>query len=204
MGVMTIKAAGHRHRRPLTVDDLARMPDDGRRYELVNGRLDVSPAPIFVHTLIESRLTIHLGVVAPDDFIVLSGPGINVNAKRTHHRIPDLAVIRTEAAEMPYLTRPPVLAVEVVSPESMFRDHHTKAREYAEFGIGSYWIINPSAEKPGIVELRLEDGRYREIGQTFGEDVFETDVPFPVRLVPHWLIADGDWKARIGGGEAAG
>jgi Uma2 family endonuclease len=186
------------------VDDLARMPDDGRRYELVNGRPDVSPASIFVHTLIESRLTIHLGVVAPDDFMVLSGPGINFNAKRTHHRIPDLAVIRSGATEMPYLTRPPVLAVEVVSAESVFRDHHTKAREYAEFGIGSYWIINPSAEKPGIVELRLEDGRYREIGQTFGEDVFETDVPFPVRLVPHWLIADGDWKARIGGGEAAG
>lgn len=90
----------------------------------------------------------------------------------------------------------------MVSPDSVFRDHHTKAREYAEFGIESYWIVNPSTEKPGIIELRLEHGAYREVGQVFGEDLFETELPFPVRLVPHWLIANGPWKARIAGDPA--
>ncbi|RAY15248.1 Uma2 family endonuclease [Actinomadura craniellae] len=196
---MTIGQAESR-RHPLTVDDLARTPDDGKRYELVDGRLDVSPAPMYPHTLIESRLMIHLGVSAPEEFTVLTGPGINFNADRTHHRIPDVAVIRTEDGEPPYLTRPPLLAVEVVSPESVFRDHHVKAREYAEFGIPSYWIINPSAEKPGLLEMRLDDGGYRESAQVFGQDVFETDVPFPIAIVPHWLIAPGPWKARIAGG----
>ncbi|NYE49890.1 Uma2 family endonuclease [Spinactinospora alkalitolerans] len=186
--------------RPMTVDDLQRLPDDGGRYELVDGRLDVSPAPVSVHTLIESRLSFHLTNVAPDDFMVLTGPGVNFNADRTHHRIPDVAVIRAEDFERPYLTRPPLLAVEVVSPESVFRDHHTKKREYAAFGIGSYWIINPSTDKPGIAELRLDNGEYREAAQVFGEETFETDLPFPVTLVPHWLIADGAWKSGIAGG----
>lgn len=200
MVIMSIGKTDPQHR-PLTVDDLARTPDDGRRYELVDGRLDVSPAPVYLHTLIEGRLTTHLSIIAAaaGDFVVLPGPGINFNADRTHHRIPDLAVIHTDGAESPYLTRPPLLAVEVVSPESTFRDHHTKKREYAEFGIESYWIISPSAEKPGIIELRLEGGAYRETFQAFGEEVFETDAPFPVKLVPHWLIADGPWMKHIGG-----
>ncbi|CAM3697174.1 Uma2 family endonuclease [Nocardiopsis rhodophaea] len=186
--------------RPLTIDDLARMPDDGRRHELVDGRLDVSPVPIFDHTLVDTRLSAHLTFAAPKGFIVMSGPGINFNADRTHHRIPDIAVIRSEEFENPYLTRPPLLAVEIVSPESVLRDNHTKRREYAEFGIESYWIINPAPEKTGLVELRLENGAYTEIAQIYGEEVFETDTPFPIKLVPHWLTAEGDeWRERLGG-----
>lgn len=200
---MTLMSLGETRtpQRPLTVEDLRRMPDDGRRYELVGGRLDVSPAPVYLHTLIESRLTFHLTAVAPDDVTVLTGPGINLSAEGTHHRIPDLAVIRTEDATRPYLTRPPLLAVEVVSPESVFRDHHTKLREYAEFGIASYWIVNPSADKPGIAEFRLDGDRYVEHAQVFGENVFATDVPFPVPIVPHWLLAEGPWRRLIGGAE---
>ncbi len=196
MAVMTI---GKTEPHPLTVDDLANTPDDGRRYELVDGRLDVSPAPVSLHTLIETRLTIHLGNAAPDELMVLTGPGINFNAERTHHRIPDLAVIRTTDAESPYLTRPPLLAIEIVSPESVIRDNHTKRHEYAEFGIMSYWIISPAPDKPGLIELHLENGDYREVTQVFGEEVFETDLPFPIKLVPHWLTADGPWKKHIGG-----
>ncbi|MBB6175076.1 Uma2 family endonuclease [Nocardiopsis mwathae] len=187
--------------RPLTVDDLERMPDDGRRYELVDGRLDVSPAPVFNHTTIDTRLTAYLAfAVAPEGFTVASGPGINFNADRTHHRIPDIAVIRTEEREHPYLTRPPLLAVEIVSPESVIRDTHTKRREYAEFGIESYWIINPAPDKIGLVELRLDSGQYTEVTQVYGEEVFETDTPFPIKLVPYWLAAEGDeWRERISG-----
>ncbi|MEU0237783.1 Uma2 family endonuclease [Nocardiopsis sp. NPDC006198] len=189
--------------RGLTVDDLAHTPDDGRRYELVDGRLDVSPAPKPLHSVVDSRLTIHLGNTAPDEFVVLSGPGVNLNGDRTLHRIPDLAVFDHEPPEEGYFDIPPVLAVEIVSPESVLRDNHTKRHEYAAFGIRSYWIVNALADKVGLVELRLEDGVYQEAAQVHGEDVFETDLPFPVRLVPHWLTAGGPWRGSIGG-EAPG
>ncbi|MCY9783564.1 Uma2 family endonuclease [Nocardiopsis sp. EMB25] len=190
---------------PLTVEDLKRMPDDGQRYELVDGRLDVSPAPVFAHSRVESRLTIHLGVIAPPEFEVVSTPGINVNADRTHHRVPDLAVIRADAEESPYLTKPPLLAVEIVSPESAIRDHHTKRQEYEEFGIPSYWIVNPDPALPSITELRLEDGGYREVTTVVGENVLKTDTPFPLSVVPHWLVALGNRRKHVGGSdEAAG
>ncbi|MBB5152977.1 Uma2 family endonuclease [Saccharopolyspora phatthalungensis] len=185
---------------PMTADDLERLPDDGRRYELVDGRLDVSPAPVSVHSLVESRLSAYLGFeVAPDDCVVMQGAGINLNADRTHHRIPDVVVIEAADFEKPYLTRPPLLAIEVVSPESILRDHHTKRREYAKFGINAYWIVTPGDEKPAIVELRLADGEYREVQQVLGEDTFATEFPFPVKIVPQWLLASGPWRDRIGG-----
>lgn len=198
MSVMTIRYPEAPERR-LTVDDLAHTPDDGRRYELVDGRLDVSPAPMPLHTDVDTRLTWHLVNNAPDEFNVLTGPGINLNTELTRHRIPDLAVFDAERPAQGYYAVPPVLAVEIVSPESVFRDNHTKRREYAAFGVPSYWIINPLPEKTGLIELRLEDGEYQEVTQVYGEDTFETDLPFPVKLVPHWLVAKGPWKRYLGG-----
>jgi Uma2 family endonuclease len=185
----------------LTVDDLARTPDDGRRYELADGRLEVSAAPTGLHTRAEHRLGWLLTNAAPDEvFEVHAGPGVTLNDARTSHRVPDLAVIRTAEFTLPYQTRPPVLVVEVLSPESIFRDMQRKRDEYARFGIASYWIVNPSLEKPAVSVLRLDGGAYREAGQVYGTDVLETEEPFPVRLVPEWLVADGPWKAAIGGG----
>jgi|SRR5690606_4995191 len=187
--------------RPLTVEDLERMPDDGRRYELADGRLDVSPAPSSLHSVVEGRLIYHLTASAPRGrYTIAPNAGINFNADRTHHRIPDVSVFRREDYEKPSFPRPPVLAIEVLSPESTFRDNHTKRREYAEFGIESYWIVNPSEDKPGIIAFRLHQGIYREVAQVNGEDVFTAEAPFPVSVVPYWLVDQtGPWEEHIGG-----
>lgn len=199
MTVMSTQEAGAGR---LTVDDLARMPDDGSKYELVDGRLEVTPAPVFRHTRVESRLQTHLGALAPSGLEVVTGPGINFHGDRFHHRIPDLAVIREEDETEPYLTRPPLLAVEVLSPESTIRDTHRKRAEYAEFGIESYWIIAPSVEKTAVFEMRLHGGVYRDLQEVLDTDVFETEAPFPLRIVPRWLTAKGPWLSRIGGEDA--
>ncbi|WP_017624525.1 Uma2 family endonuclease [Nocardiopsis chromatogenes] len=186
--------------RPLTVDDLPDMPDDGRRFELVDGRLDVSPAPVGDHSTVEHRLSWWLQTNAPDDVRVFGTVGINFNAERTHHRIPDAAVFRWKDYERPYQTRPPLLAVEVLSPESALRDFNTKWAEYAKFGIEAYWVISPTRDRPGIVEYRLDGENYAEKEMVYGTDVFTTDFPFPVSFVPHWLIADDPaWRKHIGG-----
>lgn len=183
---------------PMTVDDLKRLPDDGRRYELVDGRLDVSPSATRKHGRVENRLAFVLTGSAPDEYEVLSDIGINLNAARTHHRIPDV-MVRLDVEDEDYPIKPPVLAVEVVSTESVLRDHHIKRREYAGFGIEAYWIITPSAENPSILEFCLENGEYQAVQEVLGEDTFATDFPFPVKFVPHWLVASGSWRDRIGG-----
>ncbi len=49
MAVMSIAEAWPAGARPFTVDDLDRMPEDGKRYELIDGELTVSPAPVLAH-----------------------------------------------------------------------------------------------------------------------------------------------------------
>lgn len=198
MAIMSIGGAPPSEDQPLTVDDLARMDlDEGYRYELRDGRLEMSPAPIGPHVRVQHRLAFHLECAA-EGFEILTDPGVILNGAGTHYRQPDLIVLRAEDFEERYVTRPPLLAVEVLSLGSALRDLNVKRREYAEFGIPSYWIINP--ENPGILELRREDGEYRTVTEVDGKDVFATDVPFPVRFVPHWLVADGPWREQIGGG----
>ncbi|MFC4564231.1 Uma2 family endonuclease [Nocardiopsis mangrovi] len=181
---------------PLTVDEVEDMEC---HCELVNGRLDIYPTPDIAHSKVVARLACHLETVVTPDQEPLVRPVIVLDPQRTHFRRPDAVVMGRNTLPSDYITVPPLLAVEVVSPESVLRDNHTKRHEYADFGVESYWIITPSLDKTALIELRLENGAYREITQVYGEEVFETDFPFPVKIVPQWLIAGGPWKARIGG-----
>lgn len=185
--------------RPLTVDDLPRIATDERyRYELVDGRLEKSPALTQPHARTQARLAYHL-TYATEEFETLLNPSVVLNTAGTQFRRPDMIVLHPDDLEERYVTRPPLLIVEVLSPDSVFRDMHTKRREYAKFGVPTYWIINPARTTPGILELRLEGGEYRTVTEVDGKAIFETDLPFPTRFVPHWLVAEGVWRQHIGG-----
>jgi len=53
-----------------------------------------------------------------------------------------------------------LLAIEIVSPDSVKRDYRFKRAEYASFGIPEYWIIDPAAQK--VTLLLLVEGLYEE------------------------------------------
>src|SRR6266700_4535799 len=75
-----------------TVDDLARFPDDGNRYELLNGVLLVTPAPAAVHQLVASRIQTRLSVaLALTGNAHVVGPGAVVRKPRTQLQ-PDILV----------------------------------------------------------------------------------------------------------------
>lgn len=183
-----------------TVEDLAQIDDDNDHYELVDGRIDVSPPPNQPHPRAAARLAFHLTAIALDDVEIVIEAGVVLNSERTHYRIPDLSVVQAGPITTTQIEHPPLLAVEIMSPDSTFRDHHTKRREYASFDIPSYWVVNPSLEMPGLIEFRLRGGDYEPVTEMLGDDTFTTDTPFPISLVPRWLVADGPWKQRIGGG----
>lgn len=127
MSVMTSRHPDGPERR-LTVDDLENTPDDGRRYELADGRLDVSPAPTDKHFRAASRLNTFLNTLCQGELEIGEGPGVNLNSERTSHRIPDLAVFDCDMPEGKYFDVPPLLAVEIVSAESVLRATTSSAR----------------------------------------------------------------------------
>jgi Uma2 family endonuclease len=94
MSVVNIAAAWPAAGRPFTVAELDRMPDDGRRYELLDGVLVVSPRPTTVHQLAAARLLILLGNACPDDLCVMAEPAVQLSGDTEFD--PDVVVVRQQ------------------------------------------------------------------------------------------------------------
>ncbi len=198
MSVMTLREVWPREDRPLTVEDLTRLPDDGNRYELVAGVLEVTAAPLNNHNRVAFRLGFLLGTYCPDGLEVLGPTGVAM--AEDHLRIPDVAVVESkwvDAAD--FVEQPPLLAVEVASRSTRKRDRVTKKREYEAFGIESYWIVEPDAEHPSLVAFELRGGRYEQVALTAENEEFHAVRPFEVTVMPRLLVEPGNaWRPARG------
>jgi Uma2 family endonuclease len=176
-----------------TVDDLERMPDDGCRYELLDGTLLVSPSPGVWHQEAVFALARALYAACPPELHVVIAPFEWRRGRETALQ-PDLLVARhgdllaVEGGK--FLGEPPVLAVEVLSPSTRRIDRLSKLSAYEEAGVASYWLVDPDPETPSLHALDLVDGRYVEVGCPSGEQAWQAQRPFPVTVTPADLVAD--------------
>jgi len=156
--------------RHYTAADLAAMPDDGQRYEVIRGQLLVTPTPGGRHQPIVARLFRSLshylepGALADQ---LLMAPGDITLAYDTLVQ-PDIFVGDTapflKSGKWIDLTTL-YLVVEVISPASVRTDRTLKRLEYQRYGIPEYWIVDgdlrqmevwtPEAKAPVIERERL-------------------------------------------------
>jgi Uma2 family endonuclease len=126
--------------------DYARLPDDGNRYEVIDGELLVTPAPSPLHQRVLFRLAMeldayverhNLGVVLPDvDLLFPTGQFLR----------PDFLVAPgspKEGITRRGVEKGPSLVVEILSPTSGPIDMVKKPARYGDFGIPEYWVIDP-------------------------------------------------------------
>jgi Uma2 family endonuclease len=147
----------------LTYRDYAALPDDGRRYEIHDGVLSVTPAPGRRHQAVVIRLaaTMHTHVtarglgevyVAPFDVILADTTVVQPDIVFvTHER---LAIIAERGVE-----GPPTLAVEVISPSTVSTDRRIKLALYARHEVLYCWLVDPAART--IEAYRLDSSAYR-------------------------------------------
>lgn len=167
--------------RPLTRADLETMPDDGHRYELIDGMLLVSPAPRFRHQECVGNLYVLLRAACPDGLTVVLAPFAVGLAEDTEVQ-PDLIVAPRQDFTDKDLPVPPLLAVEVLSPSSRRVDELLKRDRYQSAGIALYWLVDPV--EPAVTVLELRDGMYEEVAVVRAGEEREVTQPFPVRLAP--------------------
>lgn len=165
---------------PMTVRDLAALPEDGRRHELVDGVLYVSPAPGLPHQHAVFRLYGLLESGCPPGMDVVGGPFAVRSGDQVELR-PDLVVGRAGDFTDADLPMPPLLVVEVVSPSTRIHDRVTKKAVYERMGVPDYWVVDPAALSLTAFELS-EDGGYRQVAEIARGETFETARPFPVRV----------------------
>lgn len=155
-----------------TTVDLAATPDDGQRYEVIDGSLVVTPAPGGKHQYVVGKLYTQLQKACPPGLIVLAG----IQIANEQVLIPDLAVVSCpHPLPVTFAPTDVVLVVEVTSPGQAPRDTETKRRIYAEMGIETYVIVEPDQ----LVHHWLARGRYLTVNT--GRTVALV-TPFPVRI----------------------
>ncbi len=167
-----------------TYKDYAALPDDGHRYEIVDGVLYMAPSPNRGHQNaaleIASYLRTHikltgLGQVYIAPFDVELNPGTVVQ--------PDVFVVLNPNLDKITESRiigAPDLVVEVSSPGTVGYDREKKQHAYAHAGVPEYWIADPWSRTVEV--LTLEAGVYRSLG------VFEGKAVLPSQVVPDFLV----------------
>lgn len=171
--------------RPLTRADLADLPDDGHRYELIDGVLIVSPGPQLPHQDMVGNLYLLLRSGCPAHLKVVLAPFAVALAKDTEVQ-PDLLVAERTQFTRKELPGPPLLDVEVLSPSTRRIDLLLKRDRLQSAGVPSYWLVDP--EGPSVTVLELRDGTYVEVASAAGTDACEVLHPWPARLVAQDLL----------------
>lgn len=136
------------------------------RIELVDGSLEVLPAPTDRHQAILKLLLFVVDAYAARVGGKTRSAGLRVRLSAGHFREPDVVFLTKERLHLrgEAYWRGADLAVEIVSggPEDRVRDLVVKRRAYAEAGVPEYWIVDPEAET--VTVLRLDGDAYAEHG----------------------------------------
>lgn len=150
-------------RRDWTVEELRALPDDGRRYEVIDGELFVTPSPSWMHQRAVVELLTHVRpyAIACSLECLVAPAEVTFSPRRSVE--PDLLVVPTidgRGAERFEEVGRLVLAVEVISPSTARVDRHRKRRLYQSEAVPEYWIVDPAARfverwRPGDEEPEI-------------------------------------------------
>jgi Uma2 family endonuclease len=168
----------------LTLAEWEALPKDrAHRLELVEGVLLVTPRPVPLHQHAMVRLTYELTGQLPRDLVAVADVEVVIEAGFPPTvRAPDIVVVPTallDSGVTRFRAADVLLAVEIVSPGSGRTDRVMKLAEYAEAGIGHYWIIDLDSPA-SLTGYALVDGNYELMIESAG--VVEVSSPAPMRI----------------------
>lgn len=154
--------------RRVTYDIYAELPEDGQRYEVLDGALEPMPGSSPVHQMISGKLHL-IAQSCSSEYFILSAP-LDVILSSKNVTQPDIIFVRrdrTEILKMRGIEGAPDLIVEVLSPGSRHRDKVRKLDIYGRHGVPEYWIVDPVAR---TLERYAQDG-----GRLVPVELFEGD-----------------------------
>ena len=164
--------------------DLLAIPDDGKRREILDGEMIVSPSPKLFHQTIVLRLALALGkyleshpigklFIAPLDVILSELDVLQ----------PDLLLVLNERLWIlqDWVRGAPDLVIEVLSASTMTNDRGPKLKAYARFGVPECWIVDPEANAIEVYRMALQEYR---LSQIFGEHETLTSTLLPGFMLP--------------------
>jgi Uma2 family endonuclease len=133
----------------LTQEDYYNLPDNGLRYQLIDGELYMAPAPNLYHQTISGNLEfVFRSYLEQNPLGILLHAPVDVVFHTESIWQPDIIIVLNANRHILKQQRcegVPDFVVEILSPNN--RDLHTKRTIYAREGVTEYWIIDPDAKK---------------------------------------------------------
>lgn len=192
MAIKTTAKEARTKRLPMSYDEYLQWADEDTLAEWVEGEVIIHMPPRnehqellgFLFTLLREFVALFdLGKVQIAPFEIKLWPD-------GPSREPDIFFLKKENLDRltsKRLNGPPDLAIEIISPDSVYRDRDKKYQEYAQAGVSEYWIIDSRPGRRRADFYRLdENGRYRLVATEDSEEVTSPALP-GLRLNPAWL-----------------
>lgn len=110
--------------------------------EFVDGRIEERNLGEKEHSILQRFFTF-LFMLHRDEWGVEVFPELRAQTRTTRFRVPDVLVVRSADRFERYVTQPPLIAIEILSPEDRLQAMQEKAAEYRGFGIEHIWIVDP-------------------------------------------------------------
>lgn len=176
----------------LTYKDLCEMPSDGKRYELIDGEVFMTPSPNWKHQRAASNL--HFGIrrfLERQDLGEVYFAPFDVVFDERNVCQPDLFFIRRERRSI--LTKAnvsgaPDLVIEILSPGTARFDRDSKLQVFARAGVPELWYVDPETEMVDILNLGA-GGHYALTQRPTGDDQLVSAALPGLRLSPREIFA---------------
>lgn len=175
-----------------TYEDYLALPDDGRRYEIIEGVLYVTNAPDIdhqfavseIHRQVANFVQEHkLGVVLPAPF--------EVHLSETSRPVqPDVIFIKAEnwpGSGAKFFEGSPALVVEVLPPSSIRTDRYVKFNAYEQTAVPEYWIVNPKLRSVEV--YTLSGGEYAQLGEFAADELVKSNILDGLAIITNSLFA---------------
>lgn len=108
---------------------------------------------------------------------------VRTQVSRTRFRVPGISILRKDAPRDPIIMQPPLIAIEILSPEDRLSRMQTRIDDYLNFGVENIWIIDPETRRAWTADrsgLHLVQNDELTVPAT------------PIRVVPSELFAELD------------
>lgn len=175
-----------------TYVDYLKLPDDGNRYEIIEGVLYVSNAPNSDHQFTVTELGAELRDFTKQNQLgrVLVAP-FEVHLSETTRPVqPDILFVRGDrwpAERVAFFAGAPDLVVEVISPGSVRTDRVIKFTAYERAGVAEYWLANPHTR--AVEVYILSNGEYALLGEFTDDDPIRSSVLEGIHIITSTLFA---------------
>jgi Uma2 family endonuclease len=156
-----------------TYSDYRLLPDNGKRYEILEGELLMSPSPNTKHQIVLLNIAAILkSFVERNNLGQIFIAAYDIVLSKYDVVQPDIIFVSNKNKEIikaTHIEGVPDLVIEIISPGGAQRDRIIKRKIYALHGVQEYWLVQPEKEKVQV--LRLEKGDFKRIAELNSEDV---------------------------------